>query len=45
MANINVETKGSVAIIRMQSGENRFTPDFLERYLAVLDQVERQDLY
>ena len=45
MANINVETKGSVAIVRMQSGENRFTPDFLERYLAVLDQVERQDLY
>ena len=41
MADINVETKGSIAIVRMQSGENRFTPDFLTRYLAVLDQVER----
>lgn len=45
MDDIIVETKGSVAIVRMQSGENRFTPDFLTRYLAILDEVEKYYLY
>lgn len=33
---------GNVAVVTMNSGENRFNPDFLTAYLAMLDNVENQ---
>ena len=32
---------GEVAILRMQSGSNRFNPDFIQDYNKALDNVER----
>ena len=32
---------GTVAILRMQHGENRFNPEFINCYNRVLDQVEK----
>lgn len=41
MAMVSVETQGSIAIIKMQNGENRFTLEFFKQFLAALDEVER----
>ena len=41
MAMVSVETQGSIAIVRMQNGENRFTLEFFSQFLAALDEVER----
>jgi enoyl-CoA hydratase/carnithine racemase len=37
---IELDRDGSVFVLRMQSGENRFGPDFLDQVNAALDQVQ-----
>ena len=40
---IELSREGEVFLLRMDSGENRFTPDFVVRYGECLDEVERAD--
>ncbi len=42
MAMIDYTLDDSVAVIAMNSGENRFNPDFLNAFLNVLDEIEHQ---
>lgn len=41
MALVEWTTDEKIAIVSMNSGENRFTPDFLTELLAVLDEIEQ----
>ena len=40
MAEIELEKSGDVFVLHMQSGENRFNPDFLGAFASALDEVE-----
>jgi Delta3-Delta2-enoyl-CoA isomerase len=40
---MELDREGSVFVLRMQGGENRFGPDFLDQANAALDQVEAAD--
>ena len=40
---IDLDRDGDVFVLRMDSGENRFSPAFIERYAACLDEVEKAD--
>ena len=40
-SSVTLECKGSVAIIKMCKGENRFTPAFFKEYFKALDDIER----
>ena len=42
MAKIDYTLDESVAVVALNDGENRFNPDFLNAYLAVLDEIEQQ---
>ena len=42
MAMIDYTLDESVAVVTLNSGENRFNPDFLNAYLSVLDEIEHQ---
>ena len=42
MAMLEYTVDEHVAIVTMNSGENRFNPDFLNRFLDVLDRVEAE---
>ncbi|XP_019860831.1 PREDICTED: enoyl-CoA delta isomerase 1, peroxisomal-like, partial [Amphimedon queenslandica] len=39
-SSVTLECKGSVAIIKMCKGENRFTPTFFKEYFKALDDIE-----
>lgn len=41
MTQVTLAYHGPVAVIKMQNGENRFTPTFFKEFLSALDQVER----
>ena len=43
MGTFEYSVENSVAIITMNSDENRFNPTFLKGFLKVLDQVEREN--
>jgi enoyl-CoA hydratase/carnithine racemase len=40
---IELSRDGEVFVLRMVSGENRFSPDFIAKYAACLDEVEQAD--
>ncbi len=40
---IDVSREGDVFVLRMNSGENRFSPEFIAKYSACLDEVENAD--
>ncbi len=40
---IDLDRDGDVFVLRMDAGENRFSPDFIARYAACLDEVEQAD--
>ena len=42
MALVEYRTEDHVAVVSMNSGENRFNPFFLEAFLGVLDQIEAE---
>jgi enoyl-CoA hydratase/carnithine racemase len=42
MAKIDYTLDESVAVVALNDGENRFNPNFLNAYLAVLDEIEQQ---
>ncbi len=39
---LELDRQGDVFVLRMRDGENRFTPEFLDRFHAALDTVEQQ---
>ncbi|MBW2271488.1 MAG: enoyl-CoA hydratase/isomerase family protein [Deltaproteobacteria bacterium] len=40
---IDLAREGDVFVLRMDSGENRFSPEFVARYSSCLDEVEQVD--
>jgi len=42
MALVEFSLDETVAVVRMNSNENRLNPDFIKAYLDVLDQVEKE---
>ena len=42
MAAIDYTLDGSVAVVALNDGENRFNPEFINTYLNVLDEIENQ---
>lgn len=40
MSKVEYNLDGTVAVVTLNSGENRFNPDFINDYLNVLDQIE-----
>ncbi len=42
MALIDYKTDGKTAILTLNSGENRFNPDFLNSFLKALDEIEEK---
>jgi len=40
MGQVDYKLEGSVAVVTLQGGENRFNPDFLNDYLKTLDEIE-----
>jgi len=38
---IDLERDGDVFVLRMDRGENRFRPDFVDAWNAALDEVEQ----
>jgi len=40
MTAIDLKIDGNLAMVRLDSGENRFNPEFLEQLLKTLDHVE-----
>lgn len=40
---IDLSREGDVFVLRMDSGENRFSPPFIEKFAACLDEVEKAD--
>jgi Delta3-Delta2-enoyl-CoA isomerase len=42
MAMVEYKVDENVAVITLNSGENRFNPDFIRVYLEVLDTVENE---
>ena len=40
MAKIDFRIDDTVAVVTLNSGENRFNPDFVTSYLKVLDEID-----
>lgn len=41
MSKVDYKLEDHVAVVTLNSGENRFNPDFLNEYLKVLDEIEK----